>query len=49
MAFAKRLVAAKTLHFGFTPYNASPVSVDFDVAGVDRVTSAVGKTCGRRL
>jgi hypothetical protein len=33
-AFARRLAQARTLHFGFTPHNAAPVTMKFAVAGL---------------
>jgi hypothetical protein len=48
-AFARKLTGAKALHFGFTPFNAPPVSVDFDVTGIDKLLPVAAKTCGRRI
>ena len=48
-AFTRRLTSAKRLRFGFSPYNAPPVSVEFDVSGIDKVAPAVAKTCRRTL
>jgi hypothetical protein len=47
-AFARRLATARTLRFGFTPHNAAPVNVDFDLAGAERVVAEVTKTCASR-
>jgi hypothetical protein len=48
-AFTRRLLGAKTLQFGFNPYNASPVSTEFDLSGVDKLAPQVAKTCRRTL
>jgi hypothetical protein len=45
VAFAQRIAEAKTLRFGFTPYNAAPVVAVFDVSGFDRLVGVVAKTC----
>lgn len=44
-AFAARIANARTLRFGFTPHNASPVEVDFQVAGLAPLLDAAGKRC----
>lgn len=44
-SFARKIAGARTLRFGFTPYNAAPVVVDFDVSGFDRLIGQVAKTC----
>jgi len=46
-AFARRLMAAGTLRFGFTPHNAAPVTVHFDVRGLEeRLGPAAARQCG---
>jgi hypothetical protein len=45
VALARALAHAKTMRFAFTPYNASPVVVDFDVEGFDSLVGVVAKTC----
>lgn len=42
---ARRIAAARTMRFGFTPYNAAPVIATFEVAGFDAVASRLAKTC----
>jgi hypothetical protein len=37
------------MRFGFTPYNATPVTADFNVQGFDRLAGLVASTCGWRL
>jgi hypothetical protein len=45
-AFARRLAAARTLGFGFTPHNAPPATVTFQVAGLDRALATAARECG---
>ena len=45
---AARLTSARRLAFTFTPHNAQPVTVNFDLAGADEVVSSVRKTCGAK-
>jgi hypothetical protein len=47
-SFAQRLASARTLRFGFTPHNALPATVGFELAGADRVVAEVVKTCAPR-
>jgi hypothetical protein len=47
-AFASRLASARHLRFTFTPHNAQPVAVNFNLQGVDTVVESVRKTCGVR-
>jgi hypothetical protein len=47
-SLARRLSTASHLRFGFTPHNAPPVTVDFDLTGADTVVSKVASTCGWR-
>jgi hypothetical protein len=46
VALARRLAGAHTMHFGFTPFNASPVVLEFDVRGFAGPFESVAKTCG---
>ena len=46
VALAHHLASARTMRFGFTPYSASPVVVDFDVHGFAGLLEPVGRTCG---
>ncbi|MBI2219999.1 MAG: hypothetical protein HYU53_02185 [Acidobacteria bacterium] len=45
VATARRIAQARTLRFGFTPYNGSPVVADFDVRGFDRVLDGLARSC----
>jgi hypothetical protein len=45
-ALARRISAAHHLRFGFSPHNAEPVLVDFDLGDAGSVVSHVAKTCG---
>jgi hypothetical protein len=47
-AFVSRLAAARTMKFGFTPHNASPVSTDFNIAGLGAIMEPAAKQCGLR-
>jgi hypothetical protein len=47
-AFSKRLARATRLRVGFSPYNASPVTADFYVAGYDELHKLVASTCSWR-
>ena len=42
---ARRIADARTMTFRFTPFNASPVTAEFNVAGFDEHLQAVAKTC----
>ena len=44
-AFAQRLASAKTMTWGFTPHNASPVSTIFNVAGLAELMAPAAKQC----
>src|SRR5262245_5276523 len=37
VAFTRRMLGAKTLQFGFSPYNAPPASAEFDLTGLDKL------------
>ncbi|HXE80639.1 MAG TPA: hypothetical protein VNK41_07820, partial [Vicinamibacterales bacterium] len=45
-AFARRLMTARTLRFGFTPHNARPVTVHFHVAGLAPLLEPAARQCG---
>ena len=45
-AFARQLIGARTLQFGFTPHNASPVAAHFNVAGLDAALGPAANQCG---
>lgn len=47
-ALARRISAAHHLRFAFSPHNADPVQVDFDLGDSGSVVSQVAKTCGWR-
>jgi hypothetical protein len=49
VALSRRLVRARTVRFGFTPYNSAPVVAEFDVRGFDQVVGLVAGTCGWRV
>jgi hypothetical protein len=49
VVFARTLVASKRLRFGFTPFNAPPITVEFAVQGFDQLAGLVAATCGWRL
>ena len=44
--FARRLVRARTLQFGFTPHNAQPAVARFHVAGLEALLAPAAKDCG---
>ena len=45
-AFAQRLSRARTLRVGYTPHNAAPVVVNFQVSGLGALLQPVEKECG---
>ncbi len=45
-ALARRISSAHHLRFGFSPHNADPVQVDFELGEAATVMSQVAKTCG---
>ena len=49
VAFVRQLATANRLRFGFTPFNAQPVTAEFAVQGFDQLASKVANTCGWRL
>jgi hypothetical protein len=44
--FARRLIAARTLRFGYTPHNAAPVVASFHVSGLAELLEPLAKDCG---
>lgn len=48
VSFAKKVAESKRLRFGFIPFNASPVVVEFDVGGFSAGAAEIGKACGWR-
>lgn len=49
VTLARRLAQARTMRFGFTPYNSAPVVAKFDVSGFDQIVGLVAGTCGWRV
>lgn len=45
IAAARRIVGARTMRFGFTPFNGAPVVARFDVAGFEEIASKLAQTC----
>jgi hypothetical protein len=45
-AFARRLLGAQTLQFGYTPHNAARVVANFQVSGLDALIKPAAKQCG---
>jgi len=43
----QRLKSARTLTFGFSPHNAAPVTVTFDVRGLAELMEPMAAKCGR--
>jgi heme-degrading monooxygenase HmoA len=41
----ERMATARRLQFGFTPFNAEPVTAEFAVEGFDRLAGLVTGTC----
>ena len=48
LAFMERMASARRLQFGFTPFNAAPVTADFAVQGFDQLAGLVTGTCKGR-
>lgn len=46
--FIERMASAHRLQFGFTPFNAEPVTAEFAVAGFDRLAGLVTGTCKKK-
>ena len=42
----RQIAGSHTMRFRFTPYNASPVVVQFDVKGFDKLIGSVTRVCG---
>jgi hypothetical protein len=42
---ARRIAAAQTMRFGFTPYNAAPVVARFEVTGFDAIAGKLAQPC----
>jgi hypothetical protein len=42
----RRIAKAKTMRVRFTPFNASPQTITFDVRGFDAHLPLIAKTCG---
>ena len=49
VSLARRLARARTMRFGFTPYNSAPVVAEFDVSGFHQLVGLVAGTCGWRV
>jgi hypothetical protein len=49
VAFVRQLTHSQRLRFGFTPFNAQPVTVEFVVQGFEPLAGLVARTCGWRL
>jgi hypothetical protein len=49
VAFVRRLANARRLRFGFSPFNAAPVTAEFAVQGFDTLAGLVANTCGWRV
>jgi len=45
----RRMTRARRLQFGFTPFNAQPVTAEFAVQGFDELAPLVARSCGWRL
>lgn len=45
-AFAHRIIAARTLRFGYTPHNAEPVVAEFNVSGLSELIEPAARQCG---
>jgi hypothetical protein len=45
VVLAKKMAKAKTMLFEFIPFNASPVTVRFDIQGLDQEISKVASAC----
>jgi Type VI secretion system VasI, EvfG, VC_A0118 len=49
VGFARLLTKVNRLRFGFTPFNAKPVTVEFVVQGFDQLAGLVASTCGWKV
>jgi hypothetical protein len=45
VALAREIAGARTLRFGFTPYNGAPAVAQFDVRGFDAHIGELAKHC----
>lgn len=45
----RRMTRARQLKFGFSPFNAQPVTAEFAVQGFDELAPLVARSCGWRL
>jgi hypothetical protein len=45
-AFVQRVLAARTLRFGYTPHNAEPAVAQFNVRGLGELIEPAAKDCG---
>ena len=49
IAVVRQMAGASRLRFGFTPFNAQPVTAEFAVEGFDQRADLVASTCGWRF
>jgi hypothetical protein len=49
VAFVRQLAHARRLRFGFSPFNAEPVTAEFAVEGFDALAGLVANSCGWRF
>ena len=49
VGFVRQFTQGERLRFGFTPFNAQPVTVEFVVQGFEPLARLVASTCGWRL
>jgi hypothetical protein len=49
VAFVRQLAHGQRLRFGFTPFNAQPVTAEFVVQGFGTLAGLVASTCGWRV
>jgi hypothetical protein len=45
IALSRQIAGARTLRFGFTPYNAAPAVAQFDLRGFDAHIGEIAKSC----
>lgn len=45
-AFVRRLMGARSMRFGYTPHNATPVTIHFNVGGLAELIEPAAKECG---
>ena len=46
VAFARRLTAARTLRFGYTPHNSQKAVAEFHLSGLAELIQPAAKQCG---